>query len=52
MCFREKPAATDLSDLARLEHQIHQSGIQYSIMLDMRTLPIFRAAWIGNGNPS
>ena len=44
MCFREKPAATDLSDLARLEHQVHQSGIQYSIMLDMRTLPIFRAA--------
>ena len=40
----EKPAATDLSDLARLEHQVRQSGIQYSIMLDMRTLPIFRAA--------
>jgi len=40
----EKPAATELSELARLEEQVHQSGIQYSVMLDMRTLPIFRAA--------
>lgn len=40
----EKPAATELSNLARLEQQVRQSGIQYSIMLDMRTLPIFRAA--------
>lgn len=40
----EKPAATDLSGLARLEQEIRQSGIQYSIMLDMRTLPIFQAA--------
>jgi predicted dehydrogenase len=40
----EKPAATELSELARLEEQVHQSGIQYSVMLDMRTLPTFRAA--------
>lgn len=40
----EKPAATDLSDLLRLEQQVHRSGIQYSIMLDMRALPIFQAA--------
>ena len=40
----EKPAATDLSDLARLEQEVRQSGIHYSIMLDMRALPIFQAA--------
>jgi len=34
----EKPAATDLSDLARLEREVRQSGIQYSMMLDMCTL--------------
>jgi predicted dehydrogenase len=40
----EKPAATNLQDLARLEQEIHQSGVRYSIMLDMRALPIFQAA--------
>jgi predicted dehydrogenase len=40
----EKPAATNLPDLARLEQEIHQSGVRYSIMLDMRGMPIFQAA--------
>ena len=40
----EKPAAINLPDLARLEQEIHQSGVGYSIMLDMRALPIFQAA--------
>jgi predicted dehydrogenase len=40
----EKPAATTLPDLAGLEQAIHESHIQYSIMLDMRTEPIFQAA--------
>jgi len=40
----EKPAAINLSDLARLESEIRQSGIRYSIMLAMRALPIFQAA--------
>jgi len=40
----EKPAATDLSDLERLEKAVNQSGIRYCIMLDMRTLPVFQAA--------
>ena len=40
----EKPAALNLPDLARLEQEIHQSGVHYSIMLAMRALPIFQAA--------
>jgi len=40
----EKPAATNLADLARLEREIHSSGVHYSIMLDMRAMPIFQAA--------
>jgi predicted dehydrogenase len=40
----EKPAAINLRDLARLEREIHQSGVCYSIMLDMRGFPIFQAA--------
>lgn len=40
----EKPAATNLPDLARLEQEVHRSGVHYSIMLDMRALPIFQAA--------
>jgi predicted dehydrogenase len=40
----EKPAAINLPDLACLEQEIHQSGVCYSIMLNMRALPIFQAA--------
>jgi predicted dehydrogenase len=40
----EKPAAINLPDLARLEQEIQQSGVRYSIMLNMRALPIFQAA--------
>jgi predicted dehydrogenase len=40
----EKPAALSLPDLARLEQEIHLSGVGYSIMLAMRALPIFQAA--------
>jgi predicted dehydrogenase len=40
----EKPAATNLQDLARLEKEIDRSGVRYSIMLDMRAMPIFQAA--------
>jgi predicted dehydrogenase len=40
----EKPAATTLSDLAQLEQAIRESHVHYSIMLDMRTDPIFQAA--------
>lgn len=40
----EKPAATSLADLARLEQEVRRSGVHYSIMLDMRTQPIFQAA--------
>jgi len=40
----EKPAATTLADLERLEREIRQSGVNYSIMLDMRAMPIFQAA--------
>jgi predicted dehydrogenase len=40
----EKPAATNLQDLARLEAAISQSGVRYSIMLNMRAMPIFQAA--------
>lgn len=40
----EKPAATTLADLTRLEQEIRKSGVHYSIMLDMRTLPVFQAA--------
>jgi predicted dehydrogenase len=40
----EKPAALNLPDLARLESEIRQSGVRYSIMLAMRALPIFQAA--------
>lgn len=40
----EKPAALNLADLARLEQVVRQSGIRYSNMLEMRTLPILQAA--------
>ncbi|MGA3326710.1 MAG: Gfo/Idh/MocA family oxidoreductase, partial [Terriglobia bacterium] len=40
----EKPAAITLPDLARLESEIRQSGVRYSIVLAMRALPIFQAA--------
>ncbi|HET7099941.1 MAG TPA: Gfo/Idh/MocA family oxidoreductase [Terriglobia bacterium] len=40
----EKPAATTLEDLASLEQAVRESGIHYSIMLDMRGMPIFQAA--------
>jgi predicted dehydrogenase len=40
----EKPAATTLEDLARLEQAVRESGIHYSVMLDMRGMPIFQAA--------
>jgi predicted dehydrogenase len=40
----EKPAAVNLPDLARLEQEVHQSGVLYSSMLEMRALPIFQAA--------
>ena len=40
----EKPAATTLNDLERLESVIRSSGVRYSILLNMRTLPIFLAA--------
>ena len=40
----EKPAATTLDDLGRLEQAVRESGIHYSIMLDMRGMPIFQAA--------
>lgn len=40
----EKPAATSLPDLVRLEQEIRRSGVRYSIMLDMRAQPIFQAA--------
>lgn len=40
----EKPAATNLADLASLEREVHRSGVLYSIMLEMRAMPIFQAA--------
>ncbi len=40
----EKPAATTLADLERLEREVRQSGVHYSLMLDMRAMPIFQAA--------
>lgn len=40
----EKSAATDLSDLARLEQAVRESRVHYTIMLDMRGQPIFQAA--------
>ncbi len=40
----EKPAATTLEDLTRLERAVRASGVLYSIMLDMRGMPIFQAA--------
>jgi predicted dehydrogenase len=40
----EKPAATTLDDLARLEQAVRKGGVLYSIMLDMRGMPIFQAA--------
>jgi len=40
----EKPAATTLEDLDRLEQAVRESGIHYSVMLDMRGMPIFQAA--------
>ncbi|HEV2247010.1 MAG TPA: Gfo/Idh/MocA family oxidoreductase [Terriglobia bacterium] len=40
----EKPAATMIEDLARLEQAVRASGVLYSIMLDMRGMPIFQAA--------
>lgn len=40
----EKPAATTLDDLSRLEQTVRKSGVLYNIMLDMRGMPIFQAA--------
>lgn len=40
----EKPAATTLDDLSRLEGAVQASGVLYSSMLDMRGMPIFQAA--------
>ena len=40
----EKPAATTLEDLERLESAIRRSGVRYSILLAMRAMPIFQAA--------
>jgi predicted dehydrogenase len=40
----EKPAATTLKDLERLESVIRSNGIRYSILLAMRAMPIFLAA--------
>lgn len=40
----EKPAATNLEDLDRLERQVRWSGVRYSIMLTMRAMPVFQAA--------
>jgi predicted dehydrogenase len=40
----EKPAATTLDDLSRLHDAVRASGVLYSIMLDMRGMPIFQAA--------
>ena len=40
----EKPAATNLADLTSLEREVHRSGVLYSIMLEMRAMPIFLAA--------
>lgn len=40
----EKPAATTLEDLGRLEQAVREAGIHYSIMLNMRGMPIFQAA--------
>jgi predicted dehydrogenase len=40
----EKPAATTIEDLARLEQAVQAKGVLYSIMLDMRGMPIFQAA--------
>jgi predicted dehydrogenase len=40
----EKPAATTPEDLARLHDAVRASGVLYSIMLDMRGMPIFQAA--------
>jgi len=40
----EKPAALTLAALDRLQQAVRESGILYSIMLDMRGMPIFQAA--------
>ena len=40
----EKPAATTLENLGRLEQAVRESGIHYSVMLDMRGMPTFQAA--------
>lgn len=41
----EKPAALTFEDLSRLEQAVRASGILYNIMLDMRGMPIFQAAY-------
>src|SRR5207247_5321177 len=38
----EKPLATELEDLARLEGVLERTGVQISAMLDMRLSPGFR----------
>jgi predicted dehydrogenase len=40
----EKPAAITPEDLTRLEREVRESGVRYSIMLNMRAMPIFQAA--------
>lgn len=40
----EKPAALTFADLASLEDEVRAASVRYSIMLDMRSLPLFRAA--------
>jgi predicted dehydrogenase len=42
--FSEKPGATTLADLDRLEREVQHAGVRYSIMLTMRGMPIFQAA--------
>ncbi len=40
----EKPAATTLDDLEQLESALQSSGSRYSILLNLRVMPVFLAA--------
>ncbi len=40
----EKPAATTLEDLTELEKAVRQNGVRYTLLLNMRSMPIFQAA--------
>jgi predicted dehydrogenase len=40
----EKPAATTIEELVELEAVVRRAGIHYSILLNMRAMPIFQAA--------